>query len=623
MGALPVSPTLWAAFDFPLHPLSREDGQRLRGTFWQPAAQQLCAWDAQSLRTVLQQAHAAALAGAWVLGGLRYEAAAALDPSLSTHPAPATVPLAEFHIWTEAPAPWPEPGPTPAPGCGDWLPTEPEAQSASAIERIRDYIRAGDCYQINLTTRLQAQQPVEALDALFWALRAAQPGGFALYLRGMRSGDVASVSPELFFDWRPLPAQTTAGDTPWLLAAQPMKGTAPRGADAAADEAAQQYLHTSAKERAENLMIVDLLRNDLSRVARTGTVRVPRLFELHALSTVWQMTSTVTALSRPGLGLDEVMAALFPCGSVTGAPKRRAMQVITELETQARGWYCGALGLMQPGGALTFNVPIRTVQAQPEQAALCGIGSGITLDSEPSAELAEWRAKARFLWRAQAPVAALETLRLQDGVFQREARHRARMQRCARQFGLPWSDTAWRSQLQSLVAAHPQGAWRVRLTLNAQGLWSSQATALQEWPETVPVALCDQRLDTQGAAAEFVRHKTTRREHYEQRLQHKPAQALDVLLVNAQGELTEGCLTNLALCIDGQWLTPPLSAGLLAGVMRQELLEQGRILEQVLRPQDLQRASAMAVFNSVRGWCKAQLVDTAPTQNSPASGPSR
>ncbi|MFT7772872.1 chorismate-binding protein [Roseateles sp.] len=583
--------SLHAAFDFPRHPLAREDGERLRGCWSVPPARWLRATRLDEVRGVVAEAEAAARGGAWVLGGLRYEAAAAFDAVQSAHAGQA--PLAEFAVYDTAPEPWNEVG-AEYTGLLGWQDEAPDA--TAAIERIRDYIRAGDCYQVNLTTRLRAA--ARGLDPaqLFLALHASQPGGFSLFLRG---AGAASVSPELFFDWRPVPGAKAS----WLLAAQPMKGTAARGRDRVDDEAAQQHLRTSEKERAENLMIVDLLRNDLSRVAQLGTVRVPRLFELHALPTVWQMTSTVTAVSRAGLTLADAFAALFPCGSVTGAPKVRAMQVIRELEPMARGWYCGALGLIQPGGVATFNVPIRTVEFH-DDALVCGIGSAITLDSEPAAEIAEWRAKSRFLARAEAPVEALETLRLQAGVAQRGEAHLARMQRTARHFGLRFSLAQARTYLKDIAVAKPEGDWRLRLTCDANGRFTHALAAFAPTPEPVRLALADGPIPTLGTRAEFLVHKTTRRELYDF---SKPAQAFDVILWNEAGELTECSFGNLAVRLAGQWLTPPLAAGLLPGVLRAELLAQGRVREARLTRADLARAEGLAFFNSLRGWLDAEL----------------
>ncbi len=418
------------------------------------------------------------------------------------------------------------------------------------------------------------------------------------------------MSPELFFDWRPLPETPQASHT-WLLSAQPMKGTAPRGRDRAGDEAAQAYLRTSAKERAENLMIVDLLRNDLSRVAVPGSVRVPRLFELHALPTVWQMTSTISAVTRAGLALDEVMAALFPCGSITGAPKKRAMEVIDELEPGPRGWYCGALGLLQPGGAVTFNVPIRTVE-QHGAALRCGVGSGITLDSQPRGEIDEWRAKARFLSRARAPIEALETMRLEEGEFARAARHLARMQRTARHFGLAWSADAVKARLVEIARRHPGGAWRVRLTLARDGALSDPAQPLPAADGRGPAARGAGAPRRSTRAAPTPNSSSTRRRAARctrPSWTRSRRTASTCCCSTGTGELTEGCLTNLALqrAPDGPWLTPRADAGLLPGTLREELLEQGRLREARLTLHDLRRAHALAIFNGVRGWREARL----------------
>ncbi len=583
---------LHAAFDFPRHPLAREDGERLRGCWSAPPSRWLRAGRHDEVAATVAAAEAAARAGAWVLGGLRYEAASAFDKALATHDGAA--PLAEFAVYERAPEPWPA-QPPPCTGFLGWQDAEPDA--TALIERIRDYIRAGDCYQVNLTTRLRAARgPLDA-EQLFLALHASQPGGFSLFLR---EAGAASVSPELFFDWRPVPG----AERSWLLATQPMKGTAPRGRDPVDDEAAQQHLRTSEKERAENLMIVDLLRNDLGRVARLGSVRVPRLFELHALPTVWQMTSTVSAVGRSGLTLAEAFAALFPCGSVTGAPKVRSMQIIRELEPAPRGWYCGALGLIQPGGVATFNVPIRTVEFG-DDALTCGVGSAITLDSEPAAEIAEWRAKARFLARAEAPVEALETLRLQDGEAVRGDAHLARMQRTARHFGLRFSLAEARTYLQAVAAEHMRGSWRLRLTCDGAGRFAHTLADFSPTVEPVRLALADRPIATRGPGAEFLAHKTTRREAYAGFA--KPADAFDIILWNEAGELTECSFGNLALRLDGQWLTAPLSAGVLPGVLRAELLAQGRIREARLTREDLARAEALAFFNSLRGWLAAGL----------------
>jgi len=427
---------------------------------------------------------------------------------------------------------------------------------------------------------------------LFLALRRAQPGGYAAFID---SGEeqLLSVSPELFFDW----------DGERLLA-RPMKGTAPRGATPEEDAALAEHLRSSAKERAENVMIVDLLRNDLSRVARPHTVQVPRLFQLEALPSVWQMSSDVVARTRPGTTLAEVFAALFPCGSVTGAPKVQAMRLIRALEPGPRGVYCGAVGVVRPGGAARFNVAIRTVTAQGDRLR-CGIGSGITADATAEGEWQEWRHKRAFLDRASQPFELLETLALVQGVPRDAPAHLARMARAAAHFGYPWDEARLRQALDRLAQAHPQGLWRARLLLDAQGQVQAQAFAMQATPAPVRLRLAARPFE--AADSEFVRFKTTRRAHYEAFEPTAPG-VFDTLLWNPRGELTECTRGNIALCLDGRWLTPPLASGLLDGVGRQRWLREGRIAEAVLRVEDLERASGLAFFNSLRGWLAAELV---------------
>ncbi|MFY9461525.1 MAG: chorismate-binding protein, partial [Aquabacterium commune] len=364
----------------------------------------------------------------------------------------------------------------------------------------------------------------------------------------------------------------------------------------------------SPKERAENLMIVDLLRNDLSRVAEVGSVRVPSLFDLQALPTVWQMTSTITARSRPGLRLSEVFAALFPCGSVTGAPKRQAMHHIARLEAGPRGVYCGAVGLMAPGGRVTFNVPIRTVvlDTPPPEApwtARCGIGSGITLDARPASEWQEWQAKQAFLKRASQPFSLLESMRLESGQLHRLERHLARLAVGAAHFGFVWRPEAVHSALQSACLAHPQGTFKLRLLLNAHGEPTVEAAALPPPAPQPPTVVLAER--PMPAADDFIRHKTTRRDAYA--AFPTPPGCFDTLLFNQAGELTEFTIGNVALLLDGRWFTPPLSAGMLPGVMRAHLLERGDLAERRLTTADLARAEAIELINSVRGRIRVKL----------------
>lgn len=364
---------------------------RLRRRFGAPSAV-LAAYHPHEVMPLLHALEQAAQAGRWCVGWLRYEAALAFDSAFegALHMPADGEPLAWFGVHEQALDGDEEPGADPP--LVHWQPGIERAVFDSAVAEILAAIAAGDCYQVNLTTQLAGQLLGEAPGdtvALFAALRRAQPMG---YVAAIDSGadQVLSVSPELFFDWN--------GEQ---ILTRPMKGTAPRAVEPAQDVARAEAMRASPKERAENVMIVDLLRNDLSRIALPHSVLVPRLFHAEALPTVWQMTSDVVARTRPGVRLADVFSALFPCGSITGAPKRQAMRWIHRLEPGPRGVYCGAVGVVRPGADAgrvhaTFNVPIRTVVARGRELR-CGIGSGITASSGAEAEWQEWRHKRRFL----------------------------------------------------------------------------------------------------------------------------------------------------------------------------------------------------------------------------------
>jgi para-aminobenzoate synthetase/4-amino-4-deoxychorismate lyase len=353
-------------------------------------------------------------------------------------------------------------------------------------------------------------------------------------------------------------------------------------------------------------------------------VQVTSLLDVQALPTVWQMTSTVTARTRAGVGLPELFAALFPCGSVTGAPKARAMHWIAALEAGPRGVYCGALGVVRPGGAATFNVPIRSVALEradtqsPRWQARYGVGSAITFYAEPGAEWRELAAKARVLQRASADFELLETLRLENGRHVLLESHLARMATSARYFGFAWPEAAVRDCLSSVLGGREHGVYRVRLTLSAQGQARAQVADLTPTLEPVGFNLSDQPLPSQGLEHEFVVHKTTRRQHYEARLVAESG-VFDTLLCNERGELTEFTRGNVALKLDGRWLTPALHCGLLPGTLRAELLARGEIAEAVLTVQDLRQAQAVAFFNSLRGWLAARWQRDAAAQDASGS----
>ena len=592
---LAATPGTWIDFTQP-----RAAGNpRLRGR-WRAPARVLVAHHIDEVKPVLEAVHAAAEAGHWCVGHVRYEAAPAFDAALQVHAADG--PLVWFEVHDGAPSAWPSAEAAgPAEARATWLPTLARPDFDAAIARIHQAIGDGELYQVNYTAPWTGTVTGEGT-ALFDALLRAQPGGYAACFT---AGDeqVLSVSPELFFDWQ----ASAAGGS---ILARPMKGTAARGTTPALDVAAAERLRASPKERAENVMIVDLLRNDLSRIAEPHTVRVPELFHTQALPTVWQMTSDVQARTRSGLRLPDVFAALFPCGSVTGAPKVRAMQLIRELERQPRGIYCGAIGVVRPDGhggiAATFNVPIRTVVMRGTQAR-CSIGSGITASAEAGAEWQEWLHKQAFLARASEPFEVLETLALVDGVYRHQAEHLARMAEAAQHFGYPWQPAAVHACLQSLAAQHGRGPWRVRLLLDRFGQPRAEAFALQ--PTATPVRLQLAPRPLAEAHGEWVRFKTTRRAHYAAFAPAPGSGIFDTVLFNAEGEITESTFGNLAMQMDdGRWLTPPLACGLLPGVGRAVALREGRVQEGVVRVQDLHRVRRWAFINSLRGWLDAELV---------------
>ena len=601
--------SITALIDF-ADPQQPDTGSRLRHAFGQPL-QTLTAHTPSQLRPLLDAVQQAATSGLWCVGSVRYEAAVAFDTALSVH-AP-DGPLACFAVYDQ-PLPWPADNPDAAAAHATWQPSLQRPAFDAALATIQSAIQRSDVYQVNFTAPMTGTLAVntdEATDtrALFTALQRAQPGGYAAWLNlgdlGESGGEqVLSVSPELFFDWHL--ANAPGGQVGQLLA-RPMKGTAPRGENARDDARQAQTLRMSPKERAENVMVVDLLRNDMSRVAQPFSVRVPRLFHTQALPSVWQMTSDVTATTRPGCTLADVFAALFPCGSVTGAPKVQAMQIIKALEPAPRGVYCGAVGVVRPvaGGGLhaTFNVPIRTVTAR-QRMLRCSTGSGVTADATAEGEWREWQHKRAFVERASQPFELLETLALVNGDYRHAALHLARLASAAAHFGFANAGAAG-LPLTDLATRHPQGAWRVRLLLDVRGQARAEAFALPGSLAQVQLQLADRPL--LEAHSEFTRFKTTRRAHYDAFTPTEPG-VFDTVLWNEQGEITECTRGNVAMLIDGRWVTPPLACGLLGGVARALALQSGQLVEAVVRVDELDRAQGWAFLNSLRGWVGAGRV---------------
>ncbi len=544
----------------------------------------------------LDEVDAATRDGMWAAGFVTYEAASGLDPSLPVHPrGPHDPPLVWFAL---SGAPTVAPVATPD-ACSyrlsDWVLDVTPNRYRAGFDRIRQAIDAGESYQVNLTARLRATFRGDPAGLYRDLLARQRPAHAALIDTGTHT--VVSASPELFFGWQ-------AG----VLATRPMKGTALRGRTQTEDDRARAALLASEKERAENLIVVDLLRNDVSRVAAVGSVRVPRIGRLERYETVWQLTSDVCGEVPEATPLVEVFTALFPSGSVTGAPKPRTMQLIRDVEQRPRGVYCGAVGWVAPPGAPTrasFNVAIRTVVIEHAGGeAVYGVGGGITWGSDSEAELAELWAKARILDDAGGAedFVLIETAGYvpAKGIRHRDA-HLARLAESARFFGFGHDGPALREALDGVTGDEPL---RVRLRLARDGTPSVRCTAMPaELGRPVTLAIDPEPVDSSGP---WLFHKTSRRDQYTSRAARHDTD--DVVLVNAAGHATETTIGNLAFRLDGRWWTPPVADGLLPGVERAALLREGVLAERCIAASALGEVEAVAVVSSLRGW-RAAVVD--------------
>jgi para-aminobenzoate synthetase/4-amino-4-deoxychorismate lyase len=570
----------------------------------EPAGVLMARWPEEVAGTI-EAAEGAAARGLWVGGFVAYEAASGLDPALAVRERErgdpfAELPLAWFGLFErrEALAPLEPPAAAPSGDPSPWRPSVDRAAYDLAIERVRGLIAAGETYQVNHTLRLRARVAGDA-HGLYRDLTIAQRGAYAAYL-DLGRYRVLSASPELFF--------RLDGDR---ITTRPMKGTAPRGRWLAEDEEVAARLVASAKDRAENAMIVDLVRNDLGRIARPGSVEVSRMFEPERYETVWQLTSTIAADVDPATPLVEVFRALFPSGSVTGAPKVRTMRAIADLEESARGVYCGAVGYLAPTGSgaprATFNVAIRTVVLDPGSGtAEYGVGGGITFDSSADDEYSEVVAKARVLTAARPAFELVETIRHDDADgFRHLPEHLERLGASAAYFGFRFDAEAAVAALKHAVADRGHASARVRLTLGRDG---AVEVAASELPATsddpVRVALDDEPVDSSDV---WLYHKTTRRGPYDRRRDRRP-DVDDVILVNDRSEVTESTIANLAVRIGRSWVTPPVEAGLLPGTYRTLLVREGSLHERRVSVGELLAAGEVALVSSVRGWRPVTVV---------------
>lgn len=487
-----------------------------------------------------------------------------------------------------------------------------EAFDAS-IDAIHAALRAGDSYQVNYTYRLGFDAYGSPL-ALYRRLRARQAVRYGALIALPDARWIISCSPELFVE--------KAGAR---LRTRPMKGTAPRSADAAADARAAAFLASDAKNRAENVMIVDLLRNDVSRVAATGSVRVPARFTVEPYASVWQMTSTVEAEARSDAGFADMLRALFPCGSITGAPKHATMALIDAIESTPRGLYTGALGWLDaaPAGSacgdFCLSVTIRTLTLDAPRAdgvrpGTMGVGAGIVLDSVAADEYAECELKARFLTDADPGFQLFETMQATraGGVLHLD-RHLARLGASAVALGFAFDAPAVRAQVEAHAATlDGDGAYRLRAALSKDGALALTGGALAPLasPGVAVLLAAEHGFAPMQSSDWLLAHKTTRRAEYDRAWREaEAAGAFDMLFVNERGELTEGGRSNVFVRLDGRWFTPPLASGLLPGVMRAALLDDAGFgaSERVLTPDDLARADGLLICNALRGAVEATL----------------
>ncbi len=526
--------------------------------------------------------------GHYAAGFLAYEAAPAFDPAFVTHPPSSSAPIMWFGVYNRCEELPPPPLPAARFNVGEWRSHLEETDYYAALAKIRDYIAAGDTYQVNYAMPLSASFEGDPL-AWFRHLCMAQGSNHNAYV-DLGGAQVLSASPELFFELDGA-----------RIVTRPMKGTHRRGRYSAEDQQFRRNLLESEKDRAENLMITDLLRNDLGRISEIGSVTVERLFEAERYETLWQMTSTISG--QTSADPPRLLHALFPSGSITGAPKARTMEIIRELEQCPRGVYCGSIGWWGPGRQASFNVAIRTVTVDAQRGeAHCHVGGGVTWDSRAALEYEECRSKAVFLSYKRPVFELLETLLLQRESYYLLDEHMQRLLNSAAYFGYPVEESSVREALHNqqteLLHGGATGPHKVRLLLDGAGGVRTEAAPVTANAEPARVALAPEPVDRDDV---FLYHKTTHRAVYEAALSACPGYD-DVILWNQDGDLTESVWANLVIEQDGRFLTPPVDSGLLAGCMRAALLHEGRIEEARLARETLETADRVWLINSVRRW---------------------
>lgn len=567
-------------FDF-----ANEDGMKISRTFQNPT-KVITTTNLEEVLDCFKQIEQASADGKYIAGYISYEAAPAFDTAFVVHPKP-TMPLVWFGVY-------------------DQYDSEPlvsensfqfelagedtsRKQYDEAIASIHQNIREGNTYQANYTLRMYGQFEGSAFH-LFRQLQKAQQANYTAYLN-IGSHEILSASPELFFHLKDR-----------IIKTKPMKGTMRRGRFVKEDEAFAKELYDSTKNRAENVMIVDLLRNDLGRIAKTNTVQVEKLFEIEQYPTVHQMTSTVKAHLRDEITLTDIFRALFPCGSITGAPKMSTMEIISHLEQSPRDVYCGAIGFITPDGEATFNVPIRTAVVRGNHVTY-GVGGGITWDSSAHAEFDEVLAKAQVLTKEHKDFHLLESLLLDNGQYFLVNEHMRRIEQSANyfQWDIPKKELIYERLLAETKGK--VGQHKVRLMLTRHGEIHVESAPITEIGKVINVALANEPVHSSNV---FLYHKTTCRDVYKQHT--IPNDCFDVLLFNEKDEITEFTFGNVVVEKDGQWYTPPVTCGLLAGTYREWLLSENKVKEKIIYREDLLEYDAIYFINSVRKLKKVNIV---------------
>ena len=557
-----------------------------RYTFTQPI-KELKTRDLSEVADLLAQVESYQEQGYYVVGYVSYEAAPAFEEKLAVHKAPL---LAEYLLYFTV-HDRVETSPIPLTYEEIVLPSRWQEETSAenyekAIAQIHHHLRQGDTYQVNYTVQLKQDLSANPF-AIYNRMVVEQEAGYNAYVEHDEMA-VISMSPELFFE-----------QNDRELTTRPMKGTTQRGVTDQEDLAQASWLEQDPKNRSENMMIVDLLRNDMNRISEVGSEHVERLCQVEQYSTVWQMTSTIKSQLRPDVDLVEIFRSLFPCGSITGAPKIATMEIIKNLEPQPRGVYCGTIGLLLPNGRRIFNVAIRTIQLHQEKA-IYGVGGGITWDSTWESEYREVHQKAAVLYRKLARFQLITTGKISQKQLLFEDQHLERLTKASRYFSYPFDPEELRQKIEEeCQACDSHQDYRLRITLSKSGEMELSRQILSPLsPSFCKAKLCLQEADLQQA---FTYFKTTHRPHLSLGKQES-------IYHNAAGELLETSIGNLVLKIAGKLYTPPIRLGILPGIYRQHLLETGQVEEKVLTVPDLDQAETIYGCNAVRGLYELEVI---------------